>query len=191
MPLDYDFDIGDPPRHVNITTICHYRRLDELDVRLLDEPAWCFDCDDIVGVEHLEPLDKLRADVSEMKRRLRNRQRELKEARRVLDAGSEEEARILDGTKNGVERAERDLAEAKAVVRWRRRRRSPPRCLRCGSIKLQFFPRGHDEFPHPSGRGTIRRNGSGISKYLWLEVGIYDAEGIRLDEPGSTEFVRR
>lgn len=187
MPFECNFILDDSSEQVSISTGLHRRKLESVYVRLDDDAVWCFHCDRLVNGEVLPPLASLRENLKEMKERLRNRRRDAREAQRVFNTSAQSDANDLASIERERHRAERNLAEAKALVRWRRWRKSPPRCLQCGSTAIAALPSGRNEFPHPAGRGMICLVGSSIWTGTW-EYFFYDAEGNHIPDPPTHQI---
>jgi hypothetical protein len=63
------------------------------------------------------------------------------------------------------------------VLAWRQKRRSPPRCLACGSTAVSFFPDDETGLPHPSCDGRLRCVGWGFCEPKEEFAELYTAEG--------------
>ncbi len=73
----------------------------------------------------------------------------------------------------------------RSMLRWRRERRSPPRCLTCGSTKLEYFTAGDGvsvfaTLVHPGCGGVISFRGYCIDIVIGGDVAEYSPEGLEI-----------
>jgi hypothetical protein len=100
-------------------------------------PAWCRRCGDIAHGERVEPLEKIDRHLAELQ-----------------DPGSEF-CRMAIGAMTDPEELRLHLIDKwQKRRRWRAGRKSPARCILCGSTDLVIFPLD-EPVPHPGGDGTI------------------------------------
>jgi len=109
-----------------------YRLADGRSIPVLSNPIWCRQCSEVTHGEELEPVE-------EIEKKIINLERLAAEIRAEIDPSA-------DG-----EQQER-IAELKLRRNWLWARRSPPRCLRCGSTN---FLRLEHEKPVEIGRGIV------------------------------------
>jgi hypothetical protein len=153
------------------TRMVYYRLDDGAPFPCIDQPAWCFDCNAVRAAERLPEMDRLAALVHDL-----------------------EEFGLDDKAKEDAQRARQDegsLLREKlqlwhAALRWRTARRSPPRCLECGSVSIKpLVPNPEDSldsFEHPgcNGRFRIENSWHGIQ----ASCRVLNAEGLPwTDEP--------
>lgn len=201
MPFQTTYEFGEPPQQVSIIQTLGRRRLRDAELDVSCDAAWCSWCQQIVPAEYIPTVEDLIERVSNLKRQLRNRRRELAEAKRLLDSTLMLDARVLRGANLDVERTQRQVSDAKAELAWRQSRRSPPRCLRCGSITIQKLD-SLGSTRHPAGLGMIRCVGrSHVSTIQFIDGDfdesepvrdgfdfMYDSEGLPLDRNREAPF---
>ena len=164
--------------------------------------GWCYSCSSIVPVEILPEqvtVATLKADVSEKERQLSEakarsiaKQTFLQKIFRIRQ-GVPEYIRDLESNYSGAVDC---LDEEKQRLRFLERRRSPPRCLKCGSIECHPLPPQTDGmeangcikhvfpigFQHPGCGGNLLAKTSDFRVSMILSHRIYDIEGIFLRE---------
>jgi hypothetical protein len=107
--------------------------------------GWCHDCNELVAIEHFAPL----ADYQDL---LADRER---------NGPNEEDqdgAKLCKEDLNDYFRHRNELL--RAMIEWRRRRKSPPRCLTCASTNIEeLISIGESDsrgFEHPGCGGILR-----------------------------------
>jgi hypothetical protein len=134
--------------------------------------AWCEACRKVVEAEELPPLEDIqrelensaveepfdldawhKAEVGQLWPAAGNELRSNKVRHGVLD--------VLDWPWKHVSRQEY-LAVLACLIRWRRERRSGPRCLLCGSVKIHYLENApaveecSEMLAHPGCQGRLR-----------------------------------
>ncbi|APR84223.1 Hypothetical protein A7982_09572 [Minicystis rosea] len=151
---------------------CAYRLPDGERVSIRSVPAWCAGCATVINAEHLPPLADVEHELADF------------ESQGPGYQSFVELASQFDPSHGLVER---HLADLRTTLAWRRMRRGPPRCLRCGSPDITYLtratPDAHPTGVHPSCGGTLTLTGfahaSGVSEQ-W-----YSVEGERLADEGG------
>jgi hypothetical protein len=125
-------------------------------------PGWCRRCGGVADVERVEPVAEIERELAELRDPGSERYRAFRRVRAKLIAGLER----------------RRL--------WRAGRRSPARCLSCGSADVVAFPM-NEAVPHPAGDGTVEARCIGfcrVAPHGWL----FTAEGERIaSTPAAAE----
>jgi len=135
---------------------------DAAEVSVHSEYAWCNRCDDLVAAEHIPDLESLERALADVESN-------------GLDDEEREFASLVETTPEKL-LADR-IAMWRNYVSWRSSRRSPPRCLKCGTMDVLLLER---PFLHPSCGGTLEVESSG--DYLPAGRFLYDAEGNRFGD---------
>src|SRR5262249_41016888 len=112
---------------------------------LLARSAWCDACADLALVEWILPLDRLQQLV-DAGGAIRLMREEFEKLRFILRGEVE---KVFVGSPGGLT-DERSARILRGLLRWRKQRRSPPRCLRCGSTAIRSFPDDGAGLPHGS-----------------------------------------
>ena len=105
----------------------YYRMPDGSLLHVRQKVCWCPVCEQLDMAEQIPSLVELEAELA-----------------KLLDP-DEEQLRLIAFTQEPLEEL---ISEARARIEWRRHRKSPARCLRCGSTDLTHIP-DQNEFPHP------------------------------------------
>ena len=138
-----------------------YRFVDGPKLHILQNAAWCPNCDRFVIAEEIPSIESLENELKKMK------------------SGDPETVRIWQFVSNGQPVSTR-IAELEKRINWRIARENPPRCLECGGFDVVALP-GGDEFRHPNTGEVVMEVSSG-----WTDAGPWHAEftpeGDRLDE---------
>lgn len=80
----------------------------------------------------------------------------------------------------------KQIADLHVRIDWRRKRKSPPKCLHCGSTEILAIPED-DEFLHPATGQQMKVTGRGFaSTAVWQAT--FSPEGDRLNEPPGTRL---
>ena len=106
--------------------------------------AWCYRCEAYVLAERLPTLSEIQNEIDRLEA-LRPRWNE-------LDA---EFAKRINSISERY-RHENQLKEWLAILAWRTNRKSPAKCLSCGSITGFRVIAESEEFEDPLGRGKVR-----------------------------------
>ncbi len=135
--------------------LLRYRLDDGTEIPGTDLPVWCFSCKCASAGEAIPEVGHF----EETLRRF-------------------EEAGIDDDDKDGARFTRRDPAAShaeklqrwRAGLRWRTARRSPPRCLKCGSVSITSLSFEDDSFEHPECGGRFRVVHSCHAYQGWFQV---------------------
>jgi hypothetical protein len=136
-----------------------YRLSDGTKLVILEAPAWCPACERFVVAEDIPSVVSLEEEL------------------RGLQAGDSDLLDKWEFVSNGAP-VEQRIAELRRRIKWRRGRRSPPRCLHCGSLGIVPIP-GSGELTHPQTgeRGFLAWSGF-IDTDIW--VAEFSPEGEQL-----------
>lgn len=121
----------------------YYELSETVHLDLHSWPVWCHPCGKISDGENLSSI----AEIDEQIRDLNDPSSILYRATRY---GTIE---LLAG--GGAAFLEKQLAELKLRRQWRVSRRSPPKCIRCGSADIVEIPHGVP-IPNPRGAGYVQ-----------------------------------
>lgn len=127
----------------------------------LEAFGWCADCESLVVMEHIYPLEVMMKRLSEL------------ENCGLNDVQCQEDARLF--REDVGELVARRIDFVHKYVEWRRTRESPPRCLRCGSTHVTRV-KSMSEFEHPGCGGVFRKDQS----YHFIEASyqLFSSEGL-------------
>jgi hypothetical protein len=128
--------------------------------------GWCDTCKSLVAMERIYPLQVMVKVLTDLEDSDPNDEMNIEAARLYHVTPEEHLAERIDTVR-------KDVA-------WRRNRKSPPRCLECGSIEVapvEDEPERVAEFEHPGCGGLFRHQ----TTYHFIEaaVQLYSAEGER------------
>jgi hypothetical protein len=138
-----------------------YRLEDGTKLHILQDPAWCPACDTFVVAEEIPSVEAIEEEI------------------RGLESGDPELLKVWEFVSNGAPVARR-IAELRQRLRWRRGRRSPPRCLHCGAIGVIPIPH-RGEFRHPHSGERVIVTDSGFADTQWW-CAQFSPEGEHLGE---------
>lgn len=149
----------------------YYRLTDGSEIELRSWPVWCVRCGDVTHGERLE-------SVEEIDRKIARLERLADEIRREMSRPPPP----APGARG--DRFEREqIGQLRQRRAWRERRRTPPRCLVCGSTGIVSLEGGRAVH---AGRGTVVCQIVGMcstSDNMWY----FTSEGERIvDGPNST-----
>ena len=105
-----------------------------------DDIGWCRSCGTVTEVETFDPNESV-DDYRKHARRLQKKRRKYPNDEQLLEV----------------------IAHAEAMVTWRELRKSPPKCLRCGSTQIDVWKLRHElscspgHAPHPGCGGALRK----------------------------------
>lgn len=164
---EYVCDRCKRPETVRFCTESYYQLDDGREIRVSDEPVWCYQCKCVRSAERLDDPDRLAVSLDRLN--ASGITDEMRDAAELFEQSPEEVY---------TERIAYDAAR----LAWRRARRSPPRCLECGSTNFVALVRGPqgrlDSFSHPSCGGTFQR--VSIFHAQLASHRIMNAEGVYL-----------
>jgi hypothetical protein len=141
-----------------------YRLADGTRLHVEQDPAWCPACRAFVAAERVPTVEELEREVAE------------------FQAGDPDLLRQWAFVSGGQTAAGR-IAELRRRVEWRRGRRSPARCLRCGGGGVAPLP-VDGEFRHPQTGERVVVGGSGWADAVpWFAE--FSPEGKLLAEPDA------
>jgi hypothetical protein len=146
----------------------NYRLADGTKLHILQQPAWCANCNRFVIAEELPSIEALEEEITSYRSNDRDKLRMW--AFVSMDAP-----------------VENRIAELSQYVTWRRGRRSPPRCLQCGSIDPVPIPM-NGEFAHPRTGEKVEVGDKGFADTApWFAE--FSPEGKRLGARGDAGAV--
>ncbi|HUE70118.1 MAG TPA: hypothetical protein VMP01_04445 [Pirellulaceae bacterium] len=119
-------------------------------------PVWCNRCATITHGEHLSTLDEIDDQIRDLNDPTSAAYRRTRHG--MLD----------DITGKGEEFLQKRLAKLELRRRWRQSRRSPPKCIRCGSTEIVELPIGK-AVPNPFGDGEIQVECVGMCSTVFNE----------------------
>ncbi len=138
--------------------------------------AWCCGCDDFVLAERLETIDSIQSEIEKLNS-VRTKWATLDAE--MLNHWAENGISLPSDSFKNWHQTRYDIR--KATLAWRKSRKSPPKCLTCGSVfGIRILPL-HEDIEHPLGRGIIRIQGRGVLGGRPPQVTFFDGEGKRLD----------
>lgn len=141
-----------------------YRLPDGSRLHVRQRECWCPRCDCFVFAEDVPSLTDLEAELA----RLMNPDEELHQVLTFLEVTIENQ-----------------IAETQARIEWRRNRKTPPKCLHCGSTNITILPnvRESEEFRHPKTGQRVVVAGRGFSDAApWRAEFTAEGDIIRSDE---------
>jgi hypothetical protein len=141
-------------------------------VRLYQAVAWCRDCKKFRCAERLPPIEDLDREIAKCRDGIAQLHGELGKWRSRL--GGSKDLLLVE-----LNISEEEFESLELSREWRRDRKSPPRCLRCGSTALVFLPDG-EVCDHPSGRGRVFIEITSHLQTFAAEEEYYTSEGLRI-----------
>jgi hypothetical protein len=158
---------GEDAEQFVVLPICLYvlneRRLATLDCALV----WCDSCQDFQAGESLDSTEWIESELA------RYRRGEVPEGLTFIYGEGDERA----------EKIVREIASLERKLHWRRMRRSPPRCLNCGSIKNRpIHETDPDSLLHPITKRHLKLSWVFAFTSLDHSLFAYTAEGELLGE---------
>ena len=108
----------------------YYRLADGSEITLCSGPVWCAACAKVTHGEQIE-------SIQEIDRRIRDLERLAAEIRREMSRPP-----LPAPDAPGDRHQQEQIAELKLRRDWRRQRRSPPKCLACGSTDITPLDHG-------------------------------------------------
>ena len=158
MPFGNDLRCDGCGRRESIRPVLYYYQLaDDLRLTGMALPCWCYDCDGVRNSETLFTLDYVQHRLHEWEQDgLEHEQTRRNEFRRMeFDPDVE---------------FQKELDKRRAAVSWRIARRSPPRCLTCGSTNQIAFDWHLDPGCRvPDCSGTL----TSMTRFHFIQ-GVYD-----------------
>jgi hypothetical protein len=153
---------------------CFYA-MDGYQIQISTWPVWCNQCREFTDGEIIHSLEELTACAARLESGELAREHEQRTAwstqQYAADAGNVDEKRVR--AKRRREKSE--LRMARREIEWRTQRRSPPRCLGCGTTDIVDF-RHDEEVPSPCSDGTVRIEYAGHCRSMNPKA-YYTAEG--------------
>lgn len=141
-----------------------YRLPDGSLLHVRQRECWCQVCDSFLFAEDVPPLEALETELA----RLMIPDEELRQALAFLEVSIEER---IEDTQQRIE--------------WRRTRKSPPKCLHCGSTNITILPnlQESEEFRHPKTGERVVVAGRGFSDAApWHAEFTAEGDSIRSDD---------
>jgi ribosomal protein S27AE len=144
----------------------YYEFADGGHIDISTEPVWCYRCGKITHGESIEPLTEIENQLTEL-----------------LDPCSERCRELLapylpDREEVGQAFLREWIEKMKHRYQWRAERRSPPKCIRCGSSSILAFDTDRP-IPNPAGEGTIEVRVVGLCSTSFNEW-FFTPEGERI-----------
>jgi len=141
---------------VLFSAFIYYHLADGTKLSILQEPAWCSACKAFVIAEVVPSVESLEEKI------------------RGLQAGDPELLQTWAFVSNGAPVEER-ITELRRRIEWRRSRRSPPKCLHCGSLGSVPIPMsGEFAHPHTGERVIVGSSGFAVTDSWFAE---FSSEG--------------
>ncbi len=135
--------------------------------------AWCHRCERFVEVERLPTVEEVDTRISELETNRHCWER--------LDEETEDRFQSLGHEMRSELRMAEQHRTWRAAKEWITTRKSPPRCLECGSFFAIAIIPFNEEVPHPDGRGkVIVRGGDHVNCAAFPDPVYFDREGTRL-----------
>lgn len=126
-----------------------YRFADGSKLHILQDPAWCEDCDRFVMAESIPSVEFLKDELDKLR------------------SGDPETVQIWAFVSNGQPLSDR-ITVLEKRIKWRIGRVNPPRCLVCGGFHIVALP-GSIEFPHPkTGELVVEENSGFCDTSPWI-----------------------
>lgn len=159
----------------------HYRFPDGCELCLEVQYAWCHQCEQFVEAERLYTQQQIQQQINNLSA--------VRHAWSQTDSVAIERWKYLEYPLSDFRTSSQAYEGWKTALTWCKQRKSPPRCLECGSFTaVVMLPYG-EEIAHPFGEGVIIVTGDdtlggGIGGYL--PPVFFDEEGIRDGKRGQT-----
>jgi hypothetical protein len=138
-----------------------YRLPDGSKLHILQDAAWCPNCDRFVVAEEIPSIESLKSELEKTR------------------SGETKTVQIWQFVSNGQPISIR-IAELEKRIEWRIARVNPPRCLECGGLGIVAV-QGNKEFQHPKTGELVTEISSG-----WTDAAPWSAdftsEGDAMDE---------
>jgi len=136
--------------------------------------AWCHRCERFVECERLYSIDEIKTRIDDLLATKSDwHEDDARAAERFADSGHDLPCNLKQAAlyKSWV-----------AALAWRRNRRTPPRCLECGSFSaIKILPES-EEVPHPAGNCPIVVGSGGHASVAGLrDLVFFNAEGLKID----------
>ena len=149
--------------YVVFSAFLNYRLPDDSLLFIHQAECWCSQCNRFELAEYIPTLVKLETDLNRL----------LKGDLDRLRRDNEEDMELWM-TYHGKP-VEDSIEDLERRIQWRRSRKSPPKCLRCGTTTITLLPDA-DEFAHPKTGERVVKAGIGfMSTVEWHAE--YTSEG--------------
>jgi hypothetical protein len=144
----------------------YYELADGNHIDVHTEPVWCRQCGKITHGEEIESQEEIDRTLAHLQERRAAMLSEAESERypAVQDLGGRFSAAYIESMTRRSE--------------WRKARKSPPRCVLCGSIEIVRLPPG-EHVPHPDGSGWIELDVIGMCSTSFNEW-FFMPEGDRI-----------
>ena len=150
----------------------HYELANGTHIDFCSSPVWCRQCDEFTDGESIEVLEEIDRQIAD----LRYPTSELFGF--IRESGTDS---------IGVEGI-RFITELEKRRRWRDRRKSPPKCLTCGSMEIVLLP-DKVAVTNPTGSGWIEVTVTGHCSTLFMNR-FYTPEGDRIPKDTKPTYAR-
>ncbi len=191
--MPYNTTVYRPGNNLRLATFWmwpnrHYRIADSIEFSMDVEIAWCHRCEEFVECERLYTEQEIQDSID----KIAAWDWEDEDSHRI--ASWVERARNYPDSSDGIpmDLTCQALYDAwVAALAWRKARKTPPRCLECGSFfAIVVIPHGKD-VPHPGGDGLVRIGGGEHGSFSsWPTQLFYNAEGLLIDQLEYQEWRR-
>ncbi|TWT63310.1 hypothetical protein [Rubinisphaera italica] len=119
---------------------------------------YCPNCNHFVVGERIETVSALEQEINDIENAPQSRRRMLAEV---------------------IGNIPQQIAELHIRIKWRKNRRSPPKCLHCGCADILLIP-DRKEFNHPETGKRMKRSGNGFASTAeWFAT--YTPEGDQIE----------
>jgi len=171
--IEYRCDLCGAVQDVSTSSLRCYVLEDGETIPCLARVGWCGDCRSLVAMEHIRPLEGLVEYLAHLERDGLN------------DQDCQEIARLFQEDVGPC--VARRIQVFRKAIEWRRRRKSRPRCLKCGSIKVSAVGGDvgdvEDNFEHPGCGGVFRfKSGMHFSEAC---IQLFSPEGVSRHKTGK------
>jgi hypothetical protein len=178
MPAKYEiaFLPNGPKLKFSGTRGNYYEFQDGRRLELHTDPVWCRNCKKVTHGEVIDSIEKIDD-------RIANLERLAAEIRREMTLPP-----LPEPNAPGDREQREQIAEWKLRRQWRLQRRSPPRCIICGSIDIVAFPLDQ-VIPNPAGEGSVTMTCTGLCSTSFNEW-FFTPEGERIPRDTKPTYWR-
>ena len=163
----------------------HYRDDSGAEFPLQVDYAWCRRCERFVECELLPSIDELQSNVAALA--------SANQIWREIDADKRKYWRETFGRDLPANLTQASLHSMwSSALHWRQTRKTPPRCLECGSFfAISVLPESQD-VRHPGGTCLVRvGGGTHASVADFPDQVFFNSEGIRVGQESYDDYLHR